>query len=534
MKYKYRIKLLTAFSLGMSLPFFTDAQLIKDKTLYIGKDIGQKTTLKDASRIGRTSGSKAPEFQELYDYETKSKSQNDVLFPYQSFLHKAYVIMLSEQKIISRQEAVTILQGLKKVDALAAKDPSLRVYLPYESALIREIGSVGGKMHIGRSRNDLDNTTQRMYLRDQLLMLIDSILGFRRAINEKAADHLNTIMVVYTHRKEAQPVTLAHYLTAIDENLSKALDRYIELYSRIDQSPLGSGASGGTSWPLDRARIAHLLGFSSVSVNTIEGVAGWDHIAEFAADNAIYMSAVSRYASEIHLWSTDEYAAVELDNAFAGISSMMPQKKNPDALERTRKASALTAGQLSGIITSLNGIEYQHSGVRLSIEPKALDAVFAATHAMTGLTATLHVNKEMMLKYARQNFSTMTDLADLLVRKAGLDFRDAHEIIAEVVNNAIIQHKKADQITLKMIQKAAKKQIGHELQVSGKEVRDALDPVASVAHKNGMGMPAPSSVKLMLENSRKDMEVKTAWLNEQKEELNTSSQRLKELVDEFN
>ncbi|HVI45120.1 MAG TPA: lyase family protein [Chitinophaga sp.] len=199
------------------------------------------------------------------------------------------------------------------------------------------------------------------------------------------------------------------------------MDRYIELYARIDQCPLGSGASGGTAWPINRPQLAALLGFKGLVTNTIEGVAGWDHIAEFAADNCIYMSDLSRLASEVQLWSTDEYNVAELDNSFAGISSMMPQKKNPDALERTRKASALTAGQLTAILTSLNGIEYQHSGVRLMIEPQSLDAVLAASHTMTGVMQTLQVRKETMLKYARENYATMTDLADLLVQYGNLD-----------------------------------------------------------------------------------------------------------------
>ncbi|MET4140295.1 argininosuccinate lyase [Pedobacter sp. UYP1] len=170
--------------------------------------------------------------------------------------------MLSEQKIISDKEAKKILNGLLKVDKLAIENPSLQVYLPYEAQLIKEIGSVGGKMHIGRSRNDLDNTINRMYLRDQLLEVIGAVNKLRIAIHNKAKDHLQNVMVIYTHRKEAQPGTLGHYLMAIDESLAKSSDRYLQLYERIDQCPLGSGASGGTSWNLDRYRAAELMGFN--------------------------------------------------------------------------------------------------------------------------------------------------------------------------------------------------------------------------------------------------------------------------------
>ncbi|MBB5621450.1 argininosuccinate lyase [Pedobacter cryoconitis] len=531
MKFKFYSLFILATAINLFLPLKLEAQLINEKGLTM--ESSNNTTgknLQDASRIGRTSGSKAPEFQELYDYEVSTKNLVSVTFPYQTLSHKAYVIMLAEQKIISGKEAKTILNGLLKTDQLALRNPSLQVYLPYEAQLIKEVGSVGGKMHIGRSRNDLDNTINRMFLRDQLLEVIGAVLKLRTAIQTKAADHLQTVMVIYTHRKEAQPGTLAHYLTAIDESLAKSSDRYLQLYERIDQCPLGSGASGGTSWNLDRFRVAELMGFNKLVVNTIEGAAGWDHIAEFAADNAIFMSELSRLASELQLWSTDEYNSVEMDNSYAGISSMMPQKKNPDALERTRKAAAITTGQLMSILTSLNGIEYQHSGVRVMLEPKSLDALLAATHTMTGVVSTLHVNKETMLKYARENFSTMTDLADILVRSADLDFRDAHEVIAAVVNQAIKEKKTADHITIAMIQHAAKERLGQELAISEKQLQAALDPVQSVEHKTGPGMPAMASVTQMLTTGKEDVAGKALWLEKQKVYLAGKNRELMELV----
>ncbi|WP_110829606.1 argininosuccinate lyase [Pedobacter nutrimenti] len=534
MKFKfyplYSLAVLTYFL----LPLKSKAQFLNEKVSTT--DSSKNTRLKnlsDASRIGRASGSKAAEFQELYDYEVSSKNLIGETFPYQTLLHKAYVIMLAEQKILNPDEAKNILQGILKVDQLAVKNTALQVYLPYESQLIKEVGSTGGKMHIGRSRNDLDNTTNRLYLRDQLLEVISAVIQLREAIQSTALLHLETIMPIYTHRKEAQPGTLAHYLTAIDESLSKSLMRYIELYDRIDQCPLGSGASGGTSWDLNRQRVAELMGFKQLVVNTIEGAAGWDHITEFAADNAIYMNGLSRLASELQLWSTDEYNSVELDNSYAGISSMMPQKKNPDALERTRKAAALTSGQLMSILTSLNGIEYQHSGVRLMLEPKALDAILAATHTMTGVVRTLHVNKQILLDYTRKNFSTMTDLADVLVRAAHLDFRDAHELIAAVVIKAIAEKKTADQIDLEMIQTAAKEKLGHKLSISEKQVKTALAPLQSVAHKTGTGMPAASSVLQMISTGQKDVASKTLWLEKQKTYLSGKNHQLMELVKKY-
>ncbi|MET4140293.1 hypothetical protein [Pedobacter sp. UYP1] len=179
------------------------------------------------------------------------------------------------------------------------------------------------------------------------------------------------------------------------------------------------------------------------------------------------------------------------------------------------------------------GIEYQHSGVRVMLEPKTLNALLAATHTMTGVVSTLHVNKETMLRYAKENFSTMTDLADLLVRTANLDFRDAHEVIAAVVNHAITANKTADQIKLEMIQTEAKERLGHGLTISEKQLQSALDPVQSVAHKTGPGMPAMSSVMQMLTNGQKDVAAQALWLEKQKVYLDRKNHELMELVKSY-
>jgi argininosuccinate lyase len=482
----------------------------------------------DATRIGRTSVPKAPEFQELYDFDAAAPTLPDATFPYEVKVHRAHVVMLAEQGIVSRADAATILHGLDLVDAQAGRDPSLRTYLPYEAALIKAIGPVAGRMHTGRSRNDLANTVNRMYYRDRLNEVIDALVALREAVVDKAAGNLDTVMVVYTHRKEAQPITLGHYLMAIAESLGKSIDRYEELYGRMNQSPLGAAASAGTGWPLDRRRTAALLGFDALVVDTIEGTAGWDHIAEFAADDAIYLSGLGRLASEIQLWTSDEYRMAELDPAFAGISSIMPQKKNPDSLERTRQIAADSVGALTSVLTSLNAIEYQHSVVRVPLAPRSIDALLAATHAMTGVVRTLQPDKAQMLRYAARNFSTMTDLADALVRESGIDFRDAHEVVARVVTAAIDRGLAADRIDRAMIQAAARAQLGHELNISQDAIRDALDPVRGVARRNGEGGPAPSSVRRMIEAARSELAAEKRRAAGRREALAAADRRLAE------
>nr|WP_157034236.1 argininosuccinate lyase [Sphingomonas sp. Y57] len=488
--------------------------------------VARGETLADGSRIGRIAVPKAPEFQALYDYDRDALPLSDATFPYEVRQHRAHVVMLAERGIITLSEARAILAGLSVIDRRAATDGSLRAYLPYEKALIGEIGHVAGKMHTGRSRNDLANTVNRMFYRDQINRTIEGLLALRRALAAKAAAHLDTVMVVYTHRKEAQPITLGHYLMAIDESVAKSVDRYEQLYARMNQSPLGAAASAGTSWPLDRERTASLLGFDGLVVNTIEGTAGWDHIAEYAADNAIYMSGLSRLASEIQLWSTDEYRVIELDPAFAGTSSIMPQKKNPDSLERSRAAAAQVTGSLMAVLASLNAAEYQHSGARVAIDPRSLDAMMAATGAMTGVVRTMRPNRQRMLDYARRNYSTMTDLTDALVRDGGISFREAHEVVAHVVVAAIDAGKSADQITLTMIDRAAKAQLGRAIPLSARALRDALDPKTGVMRRAGIGGPAPASVKVMIDNAQTAIAAADHRLTERRARLADAQIRL--------
>lgn len=465
----------------------------------------QPPTSSDGSRIGRLSGSTAPEFRELNSYEARALSLRDAGFPHQVRIHRAHALMLAEQGIITKAEAAEILRGLALVDAQAAADPSLRAYLPYESALIRAIGPVAGKLHTGRSRNDLGNTEDRMFYREQINRVIEALIGLRRALVEKAAQNTDTVMVAYTHRKQAQPITLGHYLMAIDENVAKSIDRYGELYGRMNLSPLGSAATAGTGFPIDRDRTRDLLGFDGLVINTIEGVAAWDHIAEFATDNALYMVTLSRFASEMQNWQTDEFNMISLDRSFAGTSSIMPQKLNPSALEATRRVSAQSLGQSMSILASLHAIEYQNSGARAPLDPRSIDALVAATHTMTGVVRTLQPNKPVMLRNAAEGFSTTTELADTIVRESGIDFREAHEVVATVIDEAISQGKTADQVTPAMVQKAARARLGHALKISPQALAAALDPVQNVARRNGVGGPAPAAVQRMVDAARADI-----------------------------
>ena len=480
----------------------------------------------DGSRFGLVKKPLAPELQELYDYKADAKSLTDATFDAQTTVHRAHTVMLAEQQIITREEAAAILKGLALVNAEAEKNPALQSYMPYETALIKDVGPVAGKMHIGRSRNDLANTVNRMYYRDEVNRVIQALIELRKTLVTQAEANLDTLMPVYTHRKQAQPITLAHYLMAHAEQVGKSIQRFEELYARVNQNPLGAAASAGTGFPLDRKRTTQLLGFDSPVVNTIEGVAAWDHIAEFASANAIYMASLSRLASELQNWQTDEFDMIELDSAFAGSSSIMPQKKNPTSLEYTRQAAAETIGDLVGILASLDAIEYQHSVARVALEPRAIDRVLAATHTMTGTIRTMMPKKERMRALLVDGYSTMTELTDTLVRESGLSFREAHDIIAHVVENLQAQKRAPRSIDVKMIQAAAKDTLGRTITLRPQSLAASLDPANSVSRRNGLGGPAASAVREAIASTQHETGHMTERLEKRRAKLASAQQEL--------
>jgi argininosuccinate lyase len=456
-------------------------------------------------RFGRAKKRMAPEYVEFGRFMATWKPLSSLSYYAQMNIHRAHVVMLTEQNILTREEAATILKGLKKVDKMAAENEALKPYMATEGALIKEIGNVGGKMHIGRSRNDLMLTEYRIYYRDQINRLIESLIYFQKALTKKARENTDVVMTAHTHRKQAQPVTLGHYLLAHVEATGKSIQRFEDLYKRTNLNPLGGAATAGTGWPINRQRTAELLGFDGLVLNSQESVAGWDFIAELAAAMAIHMSNMSRLASEIQSWSSDEFATVDLDESYTGTSSIMPQKKNPTPLELTRLSANECLGAFVGILSSLNGGEYQFFLGRGVLEPHYIDITVGATKVMAGVVSTMKPSRERMLLYATEGFSTMTELADTLVRNCNISFREAHDIIAQTVLRAVAEGKTANQITADMIQKSAIESIGKKLNISDSEILAAINPTENVLRRNVIGGPAPQAVQQMIDIMSKEI-----------------------------
>lgn len=456
----------------------------------------------DWERFGRASKASSPWIQELYSWRESPPSFDVASYYGQILIHRAHTVMLAEENIITHDEASKIITGIKKVEQIAMNDPKLVGYMSTETALIKEIGEIGGKMHIGRSRNDLGHSQRRIYYRDQVNRLIGSVIDFRKRLTDTASNHLDAVMPGYTHWRQAQPITLAHYIMAHVEAAGRTVERLEGVYDRANLSPMGAAAFAGTGWPVNRYRTMELLGFDGLVENTHDAVAAIDYFMELSAALSIHMSNLSRLAEDIQIWSSDEFKLIELDEAYAGTSSIMPQKKNPLILEQVKSYSAEALGAMVSTMTSMKGVSYTNIVDRTMLEPVIIDTAVGSTNVMAGLVQTIVPLRENMMKRLSEGFSTMTDLADTLVRLYNLSFRQAHDIIVNVTVEALKEGVKAEDITSEMIESASEMVIGKPLRVPEKDLQQALNPVLNVNRRNGVGGPAPEAVKAMIDTQK--------------------------------
>jgi argininosuccinate lyase len=458
-----------------------------------------KPEKEDWERFGRASKPTASEITQLNNWRDNPTPFGVASYYNQILIHRAHTVMLCEEEVIKPEEARAIIKGIKEVETELNGDPKLANYMSTETALIKKIGEVGGKMHIGRSRNDLAHTQRRLYYRDQINRVIKAVIEYQWKLLEASAANTETLMPGYTHWRQAQPITLAHYIMGHVEAATRTIERIEDLYKRTNLSPLGGAAFAGTGWPVNRTRTMDLLGCDGLVENTHDGVASMDYYMEFAAALAIHMSNMSRLTEDIQVWSSDEFKFIDLDEAYAGTSSIMPQKKNPVILEKVRSYTSEIIGTITSIFTSSKGIPYTNMVDVALLEPVMIDTVVGATNSMGGLILTMRPMKENMRQKLREGFSTMTDVADTLVRLFDLSFRQAHDIIAHVTVGAIDDGVSAEGITQEMISEAAEVVVGKALVIPKEDLRLALTPELNVQRRHGIGMPAPSSVKAMIE-----------------------------------
>ncbi len=358
---------------------------------------------------------------------------------------KAHAAMLGETGIITKSDAREILRGLDQVAAEIA-DGSFTfsraledVHMNVESRLKELIGAPAGRLHTARSRNDQVATDFRLFVRDAADGIVRTIGDLQAALVAKAETHAATVMPGFTHLQPAQPVTFGHHLLAYVEMLGRDRGRFVDARRRLNECPLGSAALAGTSFPIDRAKTAEVLGFDRPMANSLDGVADRDFALEVLAAAAITAVHLSRFAEEIVLWMTPQFGFIRLSDRFTTGSSIMPQKRNPDAAELVRAKVGRIAAAFQGLLMVMKGLPLAYSKDMQEDKEATFDALASlrlALAAMAGMVGDLEPNKEAMRAAAGRGYSTATDLADWLVRELKMPFRDAHHVTGAIVKAA--------------------------------------------------------------------------------------------------
>ncbi|MEZ5850478.1 MAG: argininosuccinate lyase [Hyphomicrobiaceae bacterium] len=411
---------------------------------------------------------------------------------------KAHAAMLAQQGIITKSDAREIAKGLDQVAgeiesgqftfSTALED----IHLNVESRLTEIIGPAGGRLHTARSRNDQVALDFRMYVRDAVDGLLVGLLRLQRALASKAEKHADTIMPGFTHLQPAQPITFGHHMLAYVEMLERDRGRLADARKRLNECPLGSAALAGTSFPIDRHMTAEALGFDRPTANSLDGVSDRDFALETLAACAISAMHLSRLSEEIVIWMTPQFGFVTLSDRWTTGSSIMPQKRNPDAAELCRAKVARIAAAFQGLLMVMKGLPLTYSKDMQEDKETTFDALRSfrvAVAAMAGMVEDLEPVPERMLAAASRGYSTATDLADWLVRTLKLPFREAHHVTGTIVRLAEGRKLDLDQLTLADMQ-------GVEPRIT-KDVFSVLSVESSVRSRTSYGGTAPQNVRKM-------------------------------------
>lgn len=408
----------------------------------------------------------------------------------------AHATMLGKQGIIDENESVKICAELKKIredidsGALAIDPDAEDIHTFIEQELTARLGDTGKRLHTGRSRNDQVALDIRLTLREDCAGLMAQLRELVRVLCQKAEQYSAAVMPGYTHMQRAQPVTFGHHMLAYSEMFLRDISRFEDALKRMDQCPLGSGALAGTTYPLDRAMTAELLGFSSPTQNSLDGVSDRDFCAEIAFAVSLCMVHLSRFCEELVLWCSWEFKFIELDDAYCTGSSIMPQKKNPDLAELIRGKSGRVFGDLMALLTMMKGLPLAYNKDMQEDKDAVFDAVETLKLCLTPLVPmldTMTVLEMNMRAAAAAGFINATDCADWLVSTKGLPFRDAYKITGELVALCIERGDTLESLPLEEYQRI------HP--AFDKEIYKAISLDKCVSDRKVLGGPAPENVR---------------------------------------
>ncbi|OFW34549.1 MAG: argininosuccinate lyase [Candidatus Aquicultor primus] len=426
----------------------------------------------------------------------------------------AHARMLAKQGIIAEKEAAQIVDGLEAIlreieDGVFVFDIADEdIHMSIEMALIEKIGSVGGKLHTGRSRNDQVALDTRMFLKDAIVEVNAEIAALQNELMEVAKREMDAVMPGYTHLQRAQPVLFSHHMMAYFWMLRRDFTRFKACFKHTDVMPLGSAALAGTTYPIDMDFIANELGFKRVSNNSLDAVSDRDFIIEFHAASAMLMMHLSRFAEELIIWSSAEFSFIELDDAYTTGSSIMPQKKNADVAELIRGKTGRAYGNLLQLLTTMKGLPLAYNKDMQEDKEGMLDSIATVKNSligMKGMISTMSIHSEVMRQAAEGGFTNATELADYMAAK-GVPFRDAHHITGVMVKKAIEEGCWLVDFSIEEFQEQSP--------LIEDDVYDVLNIDNAVKRRNVRGGTAPERVCEQIEKAEKLLEKEERWLTE--------------------
>ncbi|MEM3387537.1 MAG: argininosuccinate lyase [Nitrososphaerales archaeon] len=454
---------------------------------------------------------------------------------------EAHVAMLINQKIIPSEAGAKILSALAKIRAQGynelAKSSFEDIHEAIESKVIEMVGEhQGGWVHTGRSRNDEVATCLRIRLREYLIEISESLINLLQTLLEKARSEKDALAPAFTHTQIAQPTTFGHILLAHFNALARNLTRLLEVYNRVNQSPLGSGALTTTSYNIDRRLTADLLGFNNILDNSIDAVGSRDFILEAMATYTLLATDISRLCEELILFSSDGYRMVELADEYSSTSSIMPQKKNPDTAEVARARCAQIVGMLTAAFTLCKGLPFSYNRDLQELNKllwHSSRTILDTLKIVEKIVATLKVNRSRMRQLVEQSYSTTTELADTIVRESGIPFRAAHTIVGLAVKKALEKGIEPNKLNLKMINTCSKKVLGRALNISEEAIRNALDPATFISRRRVEGGPALETLSKAFSDKQLWLKEKIALIKKVKTELEKADNKLRKTVAEY-
>lgn len=495
--------------------------------------------------IQRGKMKKAPA-KELVDYLIRPAITTDLERSYQTLLdiNKAHVLMLAKQDIIEKDVAKQILQVTQDIAGMQAH-PEFEIipdvedlYFNFERYLIKRTSlEIGGQQHTARSRNDMFATEIRYDTRRYFLTLCEHFNNLRRSFLKIARENTDAVMSGYTHLQPSEPITLAHYCSAILNAMARDYERMTHVWKTVNQCPLGGGSMGSTTFDIDRHYTAKLLGFDKPLENSLDCVAGRDFTLELAAAMSTAGLTFSRIAMDLTLWATPEYGYIELDDSVSGCSSIMPQKKNPIALEHVRAKSGHLEAFYVSLCTGMKNVPYMHCR-DISTESvryfwTAMTEFLQDADLLNASLREMKVHKEHMVESARRNFCTVTELANYLVRIDKISFREAHEIVADVVGYLNEKHLMADQITLEELNMFCQKLFNFTSKLTAEDLKAALDPVKNAQSKTCWGGTAEAEVSRQLDVIEAQIEKDEAERKARLAQIDQAKVDLEKAVEDF-